>query len=325
MVLARLRSALVALAVTLVVAAAALVACGGHGGGEASPATRAGGSSGSPRARSVLTDLAYAGVSPAQKLDLHLPATGRPPYPVIVFIHGGGFLYGNKRDGQAAPALEGLRRGYAVASIDYRLSPEAKFPAQIEDVKSSIRWLRANAAKYRLDPARIAVWGSSAGGDLAALAGTSGDVARLAGLRPANAGYSDRVQAVVDWYGPISFLKTDQDFRAGGRGPANYDAAGSFLSRYLGAALPTVPGRVRAADPTTYITPGDPPFFIEHGTADGTVPVRQSTRFAAALARVLGRDQVSLRLLPGAGHADAAFFTRENVGRILDWLDGRLK
>lgn len=341
---AAVRAPATALLVVLALAAGAatLAACGGAAGGTApaNPGTAATSGAGAaagttpgaapqtpgvPGARAVERDLAYASISQAERLDLYLPAGGTPPHPVILFIHGGGFISGDKADGQEAPALEGLTRGYAVASMDYRLSDEATFPAQIQDVKAAIRWLRANADAYGLDARRIAVWGGSAGGNLAALAGTSGGVPSLSDAALGNARQSDRVQAVVDWYGPISFLRTDADFRASGAGPAGADAPGSFLSRYLGAALPAVPGKVRAADPTTYISPDDPPFLIEHGTADGTVPVQQSERFAAALRAVLGAGKVKLVLLRGAGHVDQAFFAAPNVDLVLDWLDAKLR
>ncbi len=274
----------------------------------------------------VLRDLAYARHSPAQKLDLHLPAAGGTPHPVILYIHGGGFHVGDKARGHLAPIRDAaLRRGYAVASINYRLTHEASFPAQINDVKAAIRWLRARASRYDLDPTRIAAWGGSAGGNLAALAGTSGGVAKLAGRHRGNRRQSDRVQAVVDWYGPISFLRTNADVRAAGFGPGGSRRPGSYMSRYLGAALPTVPGRARAADPTTYISADDPPFFVEHGTADGTVPLRQSIRFAAALEKKLGPDKVTLKILPGARHVGAPFFTPRNIALVLDWLDAQLR
>ena len=209
--------------------------------------------------------------------------------------------------------------------MNYRLSREARFPAQINDVKAAIRWLRANAATYRLDADRLAVWGGSAGGNLAALAGTSGGVAALSDPSQGNAAQSDRVQAVVDWFGPIAFLRIDPQFRASGAGRPDNHLEDSPLSRYLGAALRKARARVRAADPTTYVTADDPPFLIEHGTADGSVPVQQSMRFAAALKKTLGGGQVTLRLLRGAGHAGPAFRTPANVTFVLDWLDAQLK
>ena len=270
-------------------------------------------------------DLAYADASASQKLDIYLPNSGSGPSPVIVAIHGGAFLMGDKADGQLTPMLAGLERGYAVVSINYRLSNEAKFPAQVNDVKAAIRFIRANAGTYNLDPDKIAAWGGSSGGYLAAMLGTSSGVADLDDTSQGNPDQSSAVNAVVDWFGPISFLEMDPQFTASGIGPANHDAADSPESQLLGKALTEVPELVKEADPTTYITSDDPPFLIQHGTADGNIPTEQSMNFAAALTEVLGVENVTLKLLEGAAHAGPEFTTTENVALVLDWLDSHLK
>lgn len=150
------------------------------------------------------TNVSYANESPAQKMDIYLPKT-EGPYPVIIWIHGGGYLSGDKSGSDVNFAKEGLNRGYAVVSINYRLAEEARFPAQIYDVKTAIKYLRANAQTYNLDPNKFAVWGSSAGGHLAALAGTSGDDPSLENNSMGYPNVSDKVQAVVDEKGPINF------------------------------------------------------------------------------------------------------------------------
>lgn len=292
------------------------------------PAGAAPGGGGNADTSSVTTkylDVAYAAASEAQKLDVYLPNEGDGPFPVIVSVHGGAFMMGDKADGQLTPMLAGLDRGYAVVGVNYRLSDEAIQPAQINDIKAAIRFVRANAEKYNLDPDRIAAWGGSAGGNLVSLAGTSGGVEALSDPALGNAGVSDEVQAVVDWFGPINFATMDEQFTASGTGPANHNAADSPESKVLGGALETVPAEVKAANPETYISAEDPPFLIQHGTNDANVPVEQSEDFAAALTRVLGEAKVTLELLEGAAHADAAFTTDENVTRVLDWLDATLK
>jgi acetyl esterase/lipase len=274
--------------------------------------------------------VAYADASPLQRLDLYLPVSGAaeaggPPYPVLVGIHGGGFVSGDKDDGQIAPVLQGLERGYAVAALDYRLAPEAPFPAAVEDVKTAIRWLRAHAAEYGLDGSRVAVWGDSAGGNLAAMAGASGDSVVLRGPDPLYAGRSDAVQAVVDWFGPISFSRLDEDFRTAGYPGAGAEGAGSYPSQYLGAQVASVPGKAEAADPITYLSSAAPPILIEHGTDDGTVPWPQSRRLAQAWARATSDGNVTLHLIEHAGHVDPVFYSAGHVERVLDWLDARLK
>ena len=180
-------------------------------------------------------------------------------------------------------------------------------------------------SEYRLDGSRVALWGDSAGGNLAALAGTSGDVPPCAALTPHDAGQSDRVQAVVDWFGPISFLRTDQDFRVAGIRRASAAGPNSFLSQYLGAPLTEVPGNVRAADPITYITPDDPPMLIEHGTADGTVPVGQSMRLRQGIRGRRGRRRHDTAPPPGRRPRGPGLLQGGPREPVLDWLDAKLK
>jgi acetyl esterase/lipase len=158
-------------------------------------------------------DVAYASKSPAQKLDIYIPDEGEGPFPVILSIHGGAFKSGDKGDGQVKPMLAGLKRGYAVVSVNYRLSGEAIFPAQINDIKAAVRWVRANAKQFKLNREKIAAWGGSAGGHLAAMVGTSGNVKELEDLSQGNPDQSSRVQAVVDWFGPTDFLKMDEQLK----------------------------------------------------------------------------------------------------------------
>jgi len=270
-------------------------------------------------------DLAYATASPAQKLDLYLPNAGDGPFPVIVQIHGGAFRSGDKADGQLAPVLQALERGYAVASINYRLSGEAVFPAQIHDVKAAIRWLRAHAREHTLDPARFAAWGGSAGGHLASLAGTSGGVAALEDLAMGNGKESSRVQAVVDWFGPINFLTMDEQFTRSGVGRADHNAAQSPESQLIGRQITTATDAVIAASPAHYISPDDPPFLIQHGTKDPLVPTEQSIDFHGRLQAVLGKGRATLTLLEGAGHGGAMFSSPENMAKVLAFLDSVLK
>jgi acetyl esterase/lipase len=270
-------------------------------------------------------DLAYASKSPTQKLDIYLPNEGVGPFPVIISIHGGAFKFGDKADGQLTPMLEGLKHGYAVIGVNYRLSGEALYPAQINDIKAAIRFLRANTPKYNLDGNKFAVWGGSAGGNLAAMAGTSGDVKELEDLSLGNAGESSRVQAVVDWFGPIDFLQMDPQFIESGKGRADHNEAGSPESMLLGKQITSVPGLVKLANPTTYISEDDPPFLIQHGTEDMMVPTQQSENFAAALQKVTGNEKVTLILLKGANHGGKQFEEASNLKIVFEFLDKSLK
>ena len=278
--------------------------------------------------RRKFLDVRYAFQSPAQLLDIYLPDDGKGPFPVILALHGGAFMGCDKADMQVLPMLEGLKRGYAVVSANYRMSGEAKFPALVWDVKAVVRWIRANAEKYEFDPGRIAAWGGSAGAYLASMLGTSAAVPELQDLRMGNADQPANIQAVVSWFGPTNFLKMDEQLASVGLlAPEGlrHSEANSPESLLLGRKITSIPFRVRAANPETYVNPGTPPFFLQHGTKDGVVPCQQSIDFAAKLMGMLGEKKVRLELLEGAEHADPRFETLQNVSKVLEFLDEHLK
>lgn len=270
-------------------------------------------------------DVAYAPRSPAQRLDIYLPNQGEGPFPVIISIHGGAFKMGDKADGQLKPMLAALKRGYAVVSINYRLSGEAIFPAQIQDVKAAIRFVRANAGPYKLSPDRLAAWGGSAGGHLAAMAGTTGEITLFDDPGLGNAAQSSRVQAVVDWFGPIQFDQMDSQFKVSGKGRTDHDLANSPESELVGRQISLAPDLVKRASPATYISNATPPLFIEHGKEDQLVPTEQSKNFYAELLKVLGPGKVTLTLLDGTRHGGPQFETPENLEKVFAFLDKYLK
>jgi acetyl esterase/lipase len=272
-------------------------------------------------------DIPYASVSESQKLDIYLPAEGEGPFPVIISIHGGGFEVGDKRDRMIEPMLHGLERGYAVVPINYRLSREAIWPAQIYDCKAAVRWLRANAETYHLNPDKIAAWGGSAGGHLSSMLGTTGGVDHLEDLSLGNPDRSSRVQAVVNWFGPTNFLKMDEQLKESAvENPMRHSIAGSPESNLLGKNIVQVPELVKEADPTTWVSSDDAPFFIQHGTEDHLVPYQGSVIFARKLGKSLGSDKVYLELFPDTGHGNGpAFYTKENRDKIFSFLDSHLK
>jgi acetyl esterase/lipase len=270
-------------------------------------------------------DLAYASVSPTQKLDLYIPTNGAGPFPLVVMIHGGGFMFGDKADGAGLAGVDQLlEAGYAVASINYRLSGEATHPAQINDAKAAVRFLKANASQYNLNPEKFGTWGASAGGNLASLLGTTCGVKELEGAELGNADQSSCVQAVVDWFGPIDFLKMDEQF-AGSGCPQTHNDASSPESKLVGAAIQTVPDLVKTTNPMNYMDATDPPFFIENGTADCNIPPIQNKNFADALSRTIGADMVTYVSLEGAGHGGPEFGTAENLAKVISFLDKNLK
>ena len=248
-----------------------------------------------PGVRAV-RDLVYARVGEnSLLLDLYVPERGDEKLPLIVWVHGGAWRAGNK---QRCPALPFTSEGFVAASVSYRLSQQARFPAQIEDCKAAIRWLRAHAAKYRIDPDRIGVWGSSAGGHLVALLGTAGDVAELEG-KSGNLDQSSRVQAVCDFFGPTDFLRMDADSLPGGR--IIHNAADSPESQLVGGPIQAHPDRVARANPITYVTADDPPFLIVHGDQDPLVPWQQSQYLFDSMKKA-GLTQVTFHKVQGAGH-----------------------
>jgi acetyl esterase/lipase len=229
-------------------------------------------------------------------LDLYLPKNpDQKPLPLIVWVHGGAWRAGSKNN----PRAKGFtNQGYAVASINYRLSQEAKYPAQIHDCKAAIRWLKANAKKYNLDPNRIGAWGASAGGHLVALLGTTGEVKELEGDL-GNLQYSSRVQAVCDWYGPTDFLQGDAHALPNSR--FKHSAPDSPWSQLIGAPIiQENKDKIALANPINFISSDDPPFLIVHGDMDNTVPYHQSVIFYEALKKA-GVD-VIFHTAKGSGH-----------------------
>lgn len=241
-------------------------------------------------------------------LDIFYPEKAGKPAPLIIWVHGGAWRAGSKN---GTPAMFLLRHGYAVASVEYRLSQVATFPAQIEDCKAAVRFLRANAKRYSVDPERFGAWGSSAGGHLVALLGTAGDVKAFD--KGENLDVSSRVQAVCDWFGPTNFLKM-------GKGAMDHDSANSPESLLVGGPIQQNPEKVAAADPITYVTKDDPPFLIMHGDKDNTVPINQSELLHAALQKA-GVSSV-FKVMEGQGHGFRGPGTTEPV---LEFFDKQLR
>jgi acetyl esterase/lipase len=263
----------------------------------------------------AMRDLEYANVGGRSlRLDLYLPEKSDGPLPLIVWIHGGAWQAGNK---SGTPALPFVRRGYAVASIDYRLSQDAIFPAQIEDCKAAIRWLRAHAKEHGIDPAHIGVWGSSAGGHLVALLGTSGDVKELEGAA-GNLDQSSRVQAVCDWFGPTDFCQMAAHAIPGSK--LVHNDPKSPESRLIGGPIQENKDKVARANPITYVSKDDPPFLIMHGDRDNLVPHHQSVLLNEALKKA-GVD-VTFKTVEGAGHG---FGGPENTKMVEEFFDRTLK
>ena len=266
-----------------------------------------------PPGAKALRDQSYVtNGHPRQKLDLFLPES--PKGPLLVWIHGGGWIAGTKSD---ARGLDMLKLGYAVASLEYRFSTDAIFPAQIEDCKAAIRWLRAHAPEYGYDPKRIAVWGESAGGHLTALLATSGsnrefDVGE-------NLDQCSAIQCGIDLYGPADFpgwKPASNDPTVSRKDPA------SLLVKLLGGPVDDKPELARRGSPVTWVTRDSAPLMILHGTADPIVGLDQSQSLTEKY-KSAGAE-ATLDIVQAGGHGGPGFADAERIKRMIEFLDRHL-
>lgn len=245
------------------------------------------------------------------QLNLALPAEGKGPYPLIVAVHGGGWRGGKRQD--LDPLIRQLaKQGYVAVTVSYRLSPKHQFPAQIEDVKTAVRYLRANAKKYHLAPDRVGAIGFSAGGHLVSLLGAADKEAGLEG-QGGHPNQSSRVQAVVSYFGPTDFTTKDwsekvEDF---------------FLVPFLGGRYEEKKETYRKASPISYVSKDDPPFLFFHGTKDALVNVAQSKKMAAKL-RAAGVDAEAV-ILEGEGHGWGGAKLEQTTKQTLQFFEKQLK
>ncbi|MCD6023360.1 MAG: alpha/beta hydrolase [Fibrobacteria bacterium] len=282
--------------------------------------------SGRIHARLPDTTVTYARVDSLDlKLDLYLvgrpTGEGQPPNvqpfisplivpplirrPLIVWIHGGGWRGGSRAD--FSPAWTWVDSGYSVASLDYRLSQQKKWPAQLKDVKAAIRWLRANADAFALDTARFIAWGESAGGHLAAMAGLTTPADAFDGEVEDSLKTSSHVRGVIDYYGPTNFLEPI---------PKRW-TPWSSVGELLGCGVRKCMDRARWASPVSYVNPGDVPFLIVHGTLDTTVPLTQSLLLDSLLRAA--QVPVELRTVEGE-HGGPAFLADSTLAWVSAFL-----
>lgn len=260
------------------------------------------------------TDIEYARVGElVLKLDLHRPQAENPP--LIVYVHGGAWRAGSKSDVPIAPLLE---KGFAIASVDYRLSTQAVFPAQIHDIKAALRFLRAKAAEFRLNTEKIAIVGSSAGGHLAALIGATNGHKMLEGRIGDHLDQSSRVDAIVSLYGASnlqSILAQSTEFGLTVRIPA--------LKLLLGDVPEKKPELAKLASPVAHLDKSDPPLLLIHGDADPQMPYEQSREFTTAYEAL--KLQVKFVTLPGSRHGGEEFYDDERSSLAAAFLNEALR
>ena len=242
-----------------------------------------------------------------QKLDVFVPPNAAEKCPLIVWIHGGAWKEGSK---EHCPAMGMLKQGWVVASINYRFSQHAVFPAQIEDCKSAIRWLRANAGMYHIDKEKVAVWGASAGGHLVSLLGTTGkqtefDVGE-------NLDQSSAVSCVINWFGPTDFLHWN------GESAVKPTTKDDVVAKLFGGPVDEKRELAELGSPMHWVSEDSAPFLIMHGDKDPLVPLQQSVILDAALKKA--GVESTLQVYPGQGHGGPRFSDEAAIKLMVEFL-----
>ena len=271
-------------------------------------------------------DVSYDMQSSAQTFDLFLPEDGEGPFPLLVFVHGGGWYSGDKSDGQEAGFLKLLDYGYAVASLNYRLSGEAPHPAGLIDCNTALRYLQANAQEFWIDPARIAVAGDSSGGHYALMLALTQGNPDFEDLTRGNSNQEVQVQCAVAWYPATDLAETMRTVETGEYTGFGANFAWENIERYVGKTITNTSDETLVlASPVHYISEDMPPVLLQHGNADTICPMDQSQRFYRAAVQAAGEESVALDILDGATHGDSAFETDENMARVASFLAAHME
>ncbi len=258
----------------------------------------------------VVRDVEFARVDDhSLQLDLHLPA-GPPRAPLIVWVHGGAWRSGSRQD---MPLAKLVQEGYAVASVDYRLSTQARFPAQIHDLKAAIRFLRGHELEWRLPTKKILITGDSAGGHLAALVGVSNGHAELEGGIGNDRAQNSGVQGIISFYGGANLTTILQQST-----PHGLSVRKPALDLLLGGQPTNVPALARLASPVFHVNPSDPPLLLLHGEQDPQMPVNQALELHGAYQQA--KAPVQLEIVSGAAHGGAKFYDTERLAVVRKFL-----
>ncbi len=275
-------------------------------------------------------DVAYAGQSPSQVLDIYLPEKGDGPFPTYVFIHGGAFIAGDKRDVQFLLAADGINRGYAVVSVEYRKGFESKAPNALYDVRAAIRFLKAHAADYCLDPHRFAIGGDSAGAYYAVFAAATAAIPAFDGPDPVWPGETGEVKAVVAQCGCYDLMLFAAPPEAEANAPKEFVPGTipvNLMSIYLGANPHLFPDIAALLNPLAYITKDLPPTLVQVGRDDTVVPCTESEKLADVITQRCGKDRVRFEIFDGWNHCalnhivTREWFMASNMDRVFGFLD----
>ena len=264
----------------------------------------------------IHTPLSHAPDANRRTLDLYLPNEGNGPFPVIVDIYGGGWFFGNKSSHKLEPALNLLKRGFAVVSINYSLSSQERFPVPVYETKAAIRYVRANAARYQLDPDRIALLGESAGAHMATYCAVTAACRTMQGEGWPNPEVSDQVQAVIALYCPTNIALSGEMFAAQksltgfDSTVQEYGEADSPEGTYLGGTPKEKAELFATANPENYLNPACPPHLFLHGSQDQVVPIVGTMTYAAMMMHQIGEENVRFQVVEG-GHHNIADFEQE--------------
>ena len=275
-------------------------------------------------------DVAYAGQSPSQVLDIYLPEEGEGPFPAYVFIHGGAFIAGDKQDVQFLLAADGIHRGYAVVSLEYRKGFESKAPCALYDIKTALRFLKAHAAQYRLDPERFALGGDSAGAYYAVFAAATAGISAFDGPEPLYPSVSGEVKAVVAQCGCYDLLTLTPPPEVEAAAPKEFVPGTipvNLMSVFVGANPRLFPDLAALLNPLVYITGDFPVTLVQVGREDAIVPCSESERLAAVIGERCGPERVRFQAFDGWNHCATNhiitpdWFRKANQDRVFGFLD----
>lgn len=253
----------------------------------------------------IILDQQY-GESPSAKLDIYYPKEGDGPHPVFIEVHGGAWYFGQKSSIEFEPFLAGLKRGYVCISLGYTLSPEAIYPQAVREIKKAIKYIKDNKDRLNIDPNRMALWGGSAGAQLAAMAALSGDTGYLTDQVTSN---ESRVNVLVLWYGCYN--------RELGKQLDNWIYDNHFGKKDRAE-------NILLSNPACHITKNAPYVFLQHGYTDMVVPYEQSVYLDSIIKIIAGKDRSRLDLLEACDHADAKMFAQENIEKVFDYIDDKM-